>query len=112
MQIYTACHRKYQNKSSLTGMSACRGVLRVVRWKDVSSPAVVLPVSMSSDVAGNIVGLLIIIWMHYTCATSQSAPRNKEQVRQVHSNCRQLDESKHTELTHVAIRTRYRPRNI
>ena len=31
MQIYTACHQKYQNKSSLTRMSAIPGLLLVLR---------------------------------------------------------------------------------
>lgn len=69
---------------------------------------------MSRDVAGNI-GRAVDTHMdtlRHGCETSQSAPRNKEQVRQVHSNCRQQDESKHTELTNVAIRTHYYPRNI
>lgn len=36
MQIYTACHRKHQSKSSLTWTSAIRGLLRVVTSGEVS----------------------------------------------------------------------------
>ena len=31
MQIYTACHQKYQNKSFLMRLSASHGLLQVVR---------------------------------------------------------------------------------
>ena len=61
MQIHTACHRKYQNKSSLTRAGSLRGLLRAVRRRDcaplfVTSPhrALMLSGSMSSDMTGNI----------------------------------------------------------
>lgn len=60
MQIYTACHWKYQNKSSLMQTSASHSLLQVRRSDCaallVMSPcrAVMLPATMSSDLAGNI----------------------------------------------------------
>ena len=61
MQIHTACHCKYQNKRSFPQTSAIHSPFRVARWRDcaplfVTSPhcALMLPASMSSDLAGNI----------------------------------------------------------
>ena len=60
IQIYTACHRKCRNKSSLTPTGAIRGLLRLVGRNDcaallVPSPhrAFMLLASMSTDLAGN-----------------------------------------------------------
>ena len=37
IQIHTACHRKYQNKSSLPRTSAISSLLQVVRWSDCAA---------------------------------------------------------------------------
>ena len=48
MQIYTACHRKYQNKSSLMLTTAICTLLWVIKWSDCAALLVTSPHLLSS----------------------------------------------------------------